>query len=227
MSDTLADNLDRLKASRTAIGNAIVAKGGTVNAGDGFEEFPADINSIPTGVSPTLISKTIIENGVFSGCEGLESLTIHSRVESIKEYAFKNCKGLTGTLTIPGSVKSIENGAFTNCSSLSTLSISNGVTSIGNNAFKYCSGLTSVLIPNSVISIGISAFESCWKLTKLVIPEGVNSIGYSAFQSCSSLKLVESYIINPYNIDNRVFKGISSTAKLTVQLFAIRLVRLL
>lgn len=161
-------------------------------------------------------SVTIIENGVFSGCEGLESLTIHSRVESIKEYAFKNCKGLTGTLTIPGSVKSIENGAFTNCSSLSTLSISNGVTSIGNNAFKYCSGLTSVLIPNSVISIGISAFESCWKLTKLVIPEGVNSIGYSAFQSCSSLKLVESYIINPYNIDNRVFKGISSTAKLMV-----------
>ena len=137
-------------------------------------------------------------------------------MESIKEYAFKNCKGLTGTLTIPGSVKSIENGAFTNCSSLSTLSISNGVTSIGNNAFKYCSGLTSVLIPNSVISIGISAFESCWKLTKLVIPEGVNSIGYSAFQSCSSLKLVESYIINPYNIDNRVFKGISSTAKLMV-----------
>lgn len=161
-------------------------------------------------------SVTIIENGVFSGCEGLESLTIHDRVKSIKEYAFKDCKGLTGTLTIPGSVQSIDNGAFTNCSSLNTLSISNGVTSIGNNAFKYCSGLTSVIIPNSVISVGISAFESCWKLTKLVIPKGVNSIGYSAFQSCSSLKLVESNIMNPYNIDNRVFKGISSTAKLMV-----------
>ena len=65
MSDTLADNLDRLKSSRTAIGNAIVAKGGTVNSGDGFEDFPNDINTIPSGGSSILIPKTITENGIY------------------------------------------------------------------------------------------------------------------------------------------------------------------
>lgn len=66
MPDTLADNLQRLKSSRTAIGNAIVAKGGTVNAGDGFEDFPNDINTIPTGSSSTLIPKTITANGTYN-----------------------------------------------------------------------------------------------------------------------------------------------------------------
>ena len=66
MSDTLADNLQRLTASRPAIANAIIAKGGTVNDGDGFEDFPNDINTIPTGSSSTLIPKTITENGTYN-----------------------------------------------------------------------------------------------------------------------------------------------------------------
>ena len=37
---TIAENLARLQAARTAIGAAITAKGGTVGSGDGFEEFP-------------------------------------------------------------------------------------------------------------------------------------------------------------------------------------------
>jgi len=51
MPNTIAENLQRLKDSRTAIGNAIIAKGGTVNEGDGFEEFPADIATIPSGTT--------------------------------------------------------------------------------------------------------------------------------------------------------------------------------
>lgn len=47
MPNTIAQNLARLVAARTAIASAIVAKGGTVNAGDGYEEFPADIATIP------------------------------------------------------------------------------------------------------------------------------------------------------------------------------------
>ena len=46
---TIAQNLARLQTARTAIANAITAKGGTVNNGDGFEQFPADIASIPSG----------------------------------------------------------------------------------------------------------------------------------------------------------------------------------
>ena len=49
MPNSIADNLTRLQNARIAIGNAIVAKGGTVNQGDGLEEYPADIATIPSG----------------------------------------------------------------------------------------------------------------------------------------------------------------------------------
>lgn len=59
---TIAENLARLQAAKTAIGNAIVAKGGTVNSGDGLEEYPTDIASIETA---ELTSISITENGVY------------------------------------------------------------------------------------------------------------------------------------------------------------------
>ena len=49
MPHTIAENLTRLTTARTDIADAIIAKGGTVTAGDGFEEFPADIATIPSG----------------------------------------------------------------------------------------------------------------------------------------------------------------------------------
>lgn len=49
MPNSIADNLVRLQNAKTAIGNAITAKGGTVSAGDGLEEFAAAIATIPTG----------------------------------------------------------------------------------------------------------------------------------------------------------------------------------
>ena len=48
MPNTIAQNLTRLQNARTAIAEAIVAKGGTVNSGDGYEEYPADILTIPS-----------------------------------------------------------------------------------------------------------------------------------------------------------------------------------
>lgn len=51
MPDTLKQVVDRVKAAKTAIGSAITAKGGTVGANDGLEEFAADIATIPSGGS--------------------------------------------------------------------------------------------------------------------------------------------------------------------------------
>lgn len=46
---TLKQAVDRVTAAKTAIGNAITAKGGTVASGDGLEEYAADIATIPSG----------------------------------------------------------------------------------------------------------------------------------------------------------------------------------
>ena len=45
---SIATNLQRLVTAKSDIAEAIIEMGGTVNSGDGFEEFPADILTIPT-----------------------------------------------------------------------------------------------------------------------------------------------------------------------------------
>lgn len=43
---TLEENVNRVKAAKTAIGAAITAKGGTVGANDGLEDFASDVATI-------------------------------------------------------------------------------------------------------------------------------------------------------------------------------------
>ena len=125
----------------------------------------------------------------FSDCSGLTSVTIPNSVNNIGASAFKGCSDLT-SVTIPNSVTSIGYDAFLGCSGLTSVIIGNSVTSIGKKAFHSCSGLTSVTIPNSVTSIGYDAFRSCSGLTSVTIPNSVTSIGQYAFGNCSSLTSV-------------------------------------
>ena len=77
-------------------------------------------------------------NGLIQGCN---NTVIPNSVTLIYSSAFRDCSGLTGSLSVP-----------------------NSVTSIGYNAFWYCTGLTSVTIGNSVTSIGSGAFLGCSNL---------------------------------------------------------------
>ena len=63
---TIAENLQRLVTAKTAISNAITAKGGTVGSGDGLEDFATDIGTIHT---PVLIEKSIVTNGEYSASD--------------------------------------------------------------------------------------------------------------------------------------------------------------
>lgn len=59
---TLEENVNRVKAAKTAIGAAITAKGGTVGANDGLEEFASDIATIPSGGGGHTVIVTTIPN---------------------------------------------------------------------------------------------------------------------------------------------------------------------
>ena len=59
-----------------------------------------------------------------------------SHVQSIGAYAFYNCSGLTGPLTIPDSVTSIVDWAFLDCTGLTSVTIGNSVVCINSNSFS-------------------------------------------------------------------------------------------
>ena len=49
MPNTISQNLQRLQDAKDAIANKIIELGGIVSSGDGLEEFPDDMDSIPSG----------------------------------------------------------------------------------------------------------------------------------------------------------------------------------
>lgn len=117
----------------------------------------------------------------------LLGLQLGHNVTSIGSYAFYQCTGFTGSLTIPNSVTSIGNYAFKDCTGFNgSLTIGNNVTNIGSNAFRYCTNFTgSLTIPNSVITIGNNAFQDCTGFTGSLTIPGTTSIGSYAFSYCN------------------------------------------
>ena len=212
---SIQDKIQRLQTAKDNIAEAITAKGGTVNEGDGFEEFSSDIGTISSGITVnesydisegTLNAATYtIESGVtahipdgvtsigdyaFDTCTSLTSIVIPDSVTSIGERAFSSCNALT-TLSIPDSVTSIGDYAFYDCKALTSLTIPDSVTSISDGAFYDCNALATLSIPDSVTSIGNYAFYDCNALTSLTIPDSVTSIGDHAFDGCNALTTVD------------------------------------
>lgn len=77
---SIAENLQRLIDAKKDIIDAILEKGGTVNSGDGFEDFPVDIRTITSGTPSTLITKIITENNTYNAqddnADGYSSITV-------------------------------------------------------------------------------------------------------------------------------------------------------
>ena len=167
MPNTITDNLQRLVDAKTAIANAITAKGGTVTTGDGFEAFPADIVSIPTGTEiegAVMYTNTGYHKKIFFGDDGEQ---YRSAIKSI---------------VFPDGVTSIADYAFGSCYNLEAIVIPYGVTSIGAGAFGGCSGLKTVVIPVTVTSIHSSAFGGCSNITFVInrTTGGINGYPWGA-----------------------------------------------
>ena len=70
----------------------------------------------PTLKKVNITSGESIPNGIFSGCENLESVILSNGITSIGESAFNSCSSLT-SITIPSSVMYVA-GAFSDCEAL-------------------------------------------------------------------------------------------------------------
>lgn len=176
-----------------------------------------------------------IGESAFAECISLKSIKLtnndieNANIESIGNYAFKNCNSLTH-IVLPNSINSIGEGAFESCETLSNIILPNDLITIEQNSFKACKSLTSITIPSNVTTIGNNAFQECFNIKHIDFTPEITSIGEYAFSQCNLLTSVNLYDINTigdkafsdclslrsvkfntinanHNINNNIFEG--------------------
>ncbi|MBO5789032.1 MAG: leucine-rich repeat protein [Clostridia bacterium] len=145
---------------------------------------------------------TSIHNYAFQGCTNLQSVKLPASIQTIGQWAFRDCVNLTtitfmGNKTTPATLSNIGDGAFYNCAKLSAVELPSSVLTLGEYTFSRCTSLAKVTLPQNLKTISKSLFEGCTSLSEVTIPDGVKTIGDSAFRKCEALIEV--------NVPDRVF----------------------
>ena len=125
----------------------------------------------------------------------LKSIKLGRSVESIGNYAFYDCKGMTALIWNASNVTSIGTDAFAYAGVNSTgvnIVFGNTVSAIpamlfGNLTAARKPKITSIVFGKNVRTIGDRAFMGCAGFTGISIPNSVRSIGESAFSGCTGL----------------------------------------
>lgn len=127
-----------------------------------------------------------LNDNLFDGCEGLQSITLPESLEEIGNYAFYNCKNLK-TINIPNSVTNIGSSAFAGCESLEYNEYDNALY-LGNAENPYLwlikaksDDITSCEINSNCKYIYEGAFYNCAHIASLTVPNTIEKIGSSAF----------------------------------------------
>lgn len=164
--------------------NGIISIGSLAFAGSNLQHV-----SIPSGLNT-------IGSNAFMGCNSLISAGPYGCgydyefpwTESIPEYAFMGCHGLT-SIELPTTLTTIGRSAFSG-TALSSISIPDSVSSIGGNAFQACRNLSTLNLPSSLTTISIGTFYQCSELISIGIPVSLTIIESNAFKECSALETI-------------------------------------
>ena len=235
---TIAQNLQKLVDSKTAIATAITEKGGTVNSGDGFEEFPSDIATIPGGGTPIIPYLTF---------KGTSTFTLGLSGEKLWDGTIEYSLDKTNWTIWDGSTSLSSNG---NNELYLRGSSNKRISSINNVSWSYfvfttngtidCIGRIDVLLDyNKVINcvditendIRVYAFrgmfKDCTSLTsapELPLKRIVAGLYQCMFAGCTSLKYAPKlqatdfvvgggFSYDPYSCYEEMFYGCTSLKK--------------
>jgi len=153
----------------------------------------------------TLLTEIIVPNTIttigsaaFSGCSGLESMTLpfvggsatatSASKSTVFGYIFGTSSYTGGTSTTQYYSSSSSSICYYDIpSSLKSVTITGGKLLYG--AFYGCSGLTSIILGDGVTSIGERAFYNCSGLTNITIGDNVvyNISATEVFYNCNNL----------------------------------------
>ena len=127
---------------------------------------------------------------VLKGLSALKSVTLGDGITEIGEKAFFGCDGLE-SVSMTTSVQTIGSNAFGYTSDELSFQIgaSSGSKTIADNLFKGIR-MKSVTLDDAITGIGVSAFQNCSELTEVRIPSHVFVIKEAAFKECTHLNKV-------------------------------------
>ena len=179
---------------------------------------------VESGLQEVCLQKNIeiLEDGTFSRCNGLRSVTWNCTCDVIPNFCFAVCSNLTN-FDFSG-IKKIGKYAFKE-SGLQEVWLSESIKNIEEGTFKECSGLRSVTWNCTCDVIPALCFAVCSNLTQFDL-SGIKKVGTSAFEKsgltfvtlskgtvvckkcfahCKSLAKVEW--LSARNIEGNIFAG--------------------
>ena len=176
--------------------------------------------------------ENITADGLFTYNENLTSIDFSSKIKTIPNITFYQCKSLqhvsTDTLQ-PTSIgyeafyrctvllsdkldlskcESIGSEAFSGCSNLTSIDLSS-CTSFGQYAFNLCSKLTSIgSLNENLTSLPARLFGECTLLNNVTLPTSLTTLGGGVFYNCKSLTSID--ISNVTSLGDSVFMNCES-----------------
>ena len=110
-------------------------------------------------------------------------------LEELGNEVFSGCTGLE-RVTLPGKLRTIGRRAFYKCTGLLEIEFPLTLQVVGEESFYQC-GLSELELPEGLIEIGESAFLKCRDLEYVYVPDTVRKLGRWAFHGCTNLKILE------------------------------------
>ena len=162
----------------------------------------------PAGSNPFAVAGAIYING-----EKLRVLDLSEDVTAIPDDMFTNLQGVD-TVRIHDKIETIGSRAFRGAK-FRNIQLGNGVLRIGDNAFENCADFIHLHIPTSVLTIGRGAFRGCAKLRTLNNGSSLAVIPESAFENCTALYSVELGK-DVDEIKDKAFAGCASLTTVTI-----------
>ena len=139
-----------------------------------------------SGLQEVCLQKNIkvLEEGTFSGCSKLQSVTWHCQCDMIPTFCFDKCSNLT-QFDFSG-VKKIEARAFMG-SGLTSVTL-NKKNEVDQNCFAYCNDLKKIEWL-SARNIKGDIFKECKNIKEIFISDKVKNIEVSAFTSSHNAEI--------------------------------------